>query len=137
MSAQFFADRGFVYVNGVQWANLKTVKWTKDESVSVVETMTSNKVSAGFKQGNQKVSGSLEIAPPDNGTVPDLSFLYGQDVTLICQLGANGPRHQLNSVAQNNQDNSASVGDASTTLAFSALQDVNEGGPGVNSVLGF
>jgi len=133
----FYADRGFVYVNGVQWADLKTVKWTIDQAVSVVETMTANKISPGFKQGNQKVSGTLEIAPQDGKPTPDLSFLYGQDVTIICQLGANGNRNTLKSVVQNNLDQNSSVGDASVSIAFTALQGVNEGGPGVNSVLGF
>jgi hypothetical protein len=137
MATNFYADRGSVFVNGVAWANIKSMKWTADAAVSVVETMTANKVSPGYKQGNQKVSGSLELAVPDVGSVPDLAFLYGQDVTIICQLGSAGDRHTLKGVAQNNRDNQASVGDAGTTLAFTALQDVNEGGPGVNSVLGF
>ena len=137
MGVNFYADRGHVYVNGVEWLDLKSVKWTKDEAISVVETMTSNKVSTGYKQGNQKVTGSLELAPLDGKPTPDLSFQYGKDVTIICQLGTNGVRHTLKSVVQMSQDHSASVGDATVSISFSALQAVNEGGPGVNSILGF
>lgn len=137
MSTQFYADRGSVFSNGVAWANVKSIKLNIDNAVSVVETMTANKISPGFKQANKKVSGSFELAPLDGSPAPDLSFLYGQDVTLITQVGTNGDRYTVKGVQQMNKDISTSVGDAGLTISFSALDAVNENGPGVNSPLGF
>jgi hypothetical protein len=137
MATNFYADRATAYFNGVAAANIKSLKLTIDSAVSVVETMTANKINPGYKQGNKKVSGSFEFAIEDGKPSPDLSFLYGQDVTFVGQFGTAGDRFTIKGFQQNNQDLSGSVGDAGKTVAFTALDAVNENGPGVNSILGF
>lgn len=137
MSTNFYADRATAFFNGTAVANLKSLKITIDEAVSVVETMTKDKISSGYKSGNKKVTGSFEFAIPDNSPSPDLSFLKGQDVTFIGQFGVAGDRFTVKGFQQSNQDLSGSVGEAGKTISFLALNCINEGGPGVNSPLGF
>lgn len=137
MSTTFFADRGHIIINGVEIANVKSAKLTIDESVSVVSTMTSTKRDAGYKQANKKVTGSMELEIPDQKAQIDLAFQYGNDVSAIFQAGAAGDRYLVKGMVQNNQDLSTSVGDATKTIAFTALDAVNENGPGVNSQAGF
>jgi hypothetical protein len=137
MAAKYYADRGFITINGVQKVNLKSVSWTVDESLTRVETMTANRTSAGYKKGNRKISGKMELEVQDDKAEIDLAFLYGQDVNIICQLGNDGERWSLGGIAQASQEFSGSVGDASKSLSFEALTAVNEGGPGVNSDIGF
>jgi hypothetical protein len=137
MATKFYADRGFVTINGVELGNLKSVKWMIDEAVTAVETMTRNKRAAGYKQGNRKVSGSFELEVEDQKGQIDLAFQYGNDVTIICQLGTAGERWQLKGLVQNSQDLSGSVGEAGKTIAFTCLDAVNENGPGVNAQAGF
>lgn len=131
----FFADRGFVTINGVELANLKSVRWTIDEAISVVSTMSRNRIDAGFKKGNKKISGTMELEVPDTKAQIDLAFAYGQEVNVICTLG-NGERHQLIGLVQNSQDLNGSVGETSKTINFMALNAVNENGPAVNSDIG-
>jgi len=137
MATNFYADRGFLTINGVQKQNIKSIKWTVDESLTRVETMTANRRTAGYKKGNRKITGSIELEVPDDKAEIDLAFLYGQDVNAICQLGNSGERWTLKGLAQSNQDYSGSVGDASKTINFEAIDAVNEGGPGVNAVIGY
>ncbi|RYZ86064.1 MAG: hypothetical protein EOP06_15180 [Proteobacteria bacterium] len=62
MATDFFADRGTIFINSREVAHAKSLKLTIDESVTVVDTMTKNKRSAGYKKGNRKVSLSTRSA---------------------------------------------------------------------------
>lgn len=135
MAAKYYADRGFVTINGVELADLKSVRWTVDEAVSVVQTMSRDYRNKGYKKGNRSVSGTLELETPNDKAQIDLAFQYGQEVNVICTLG-NGERHQLLSIVQNSQDLSGSVGDTSKTINFVALDAVNENGNAVNADIG-
>jgi hypothetical protein len=137
MATTFYADRGFVTINGVQKVNLKSCKWTVDEAVSRVETMTADRTTAGFKKGNRKCTGSMELDVPDSKAEIDMAFLYGQEVSIVCQLGTSGERWTLSGVVQTNQDMSASVGEAMKSINFEARTASNEGGPAVNSQIGY
>lgn len=137
MATQFYADRAFVTINGVQKLNLKSVKWTVDEAVTRVETMTADRTTAGFKKGNRKCTGSMELEVPDNKAEIDLAFQYGNEVAIICQLGTNGERWTLSGIVQTTQDMNGSVGEAMKSINFEARVAVNEGGPAVNSQVGF
>jgi hypothetical protein len=133
----FYADRGFVTINGKAKVNLKSVKWTIDESVTRVECMTADRSTSGYKKGNRKISGSMELEIPDNKAEIDLAFLYGNEVGIICSLGENGERHSLSGIVQTKADFNGSVGEASKTIDFEARTAVNENGPAVNSQIGF
>jgi hypothetical protein len=137
MSTQFFADRGFVTINGLPKVNLKSVKWNVDESVTRVETMTADHSTAGFKKGNRKITGSMELEVPDQKAEIDLAFQYGTEVSIIASLGNSGERWTLQGIVQTSQDFSGSVGDASKTINFEARTAVNENGPAVNGQIGF
>lgn len=136
MATQFFADRGFLIVNGVQVAHVKSLKYTIDESISRVDTMTANKRSAGWKKGNKKVTGSFELEIPDQSAQIDLAFAYGNEISVIAQIGQSSERHSLLGLVQTNSDISSSVGDATKSINFEAQDAVNENGPAVNAVIG-
>lgn len=137
MAVTFYADRGFLVVNGKPTANIKSIELTIDEAVTVVDTMTANKRSAGFKKGNRKVSGTFELEIEDQRAAVDLAFQYGNEVDAIVQVGAAGDRYQVKALTQNTQSLKSSVGDAGKTISFSALDAVNENGPAVNAQWGF
>lgn len=132
----FYADRGYAFINGIEAPNVKSIKWTVEESVTRVDTMTRNKRSSGWKKGNRKVTGSFELEVPDDRPQFDLAFQYGQDVTIVATLG-NGERHSLKGIVQTSQDLSGSVGETSKTINFEAIDAVNENGPAVNAGIGF
>lgn len=135
MSTTYFADRAFIAINGKQLVHLKTAKWTIDEGIQRVETMTANKRTAGYKKGNKKVTGSFELDVEDTKAQIDLAFAYGNDVTIVATLGG-GERYQLIGVVQTTQDLSGSVGETSKSINFEALDAINESGPTVNADIG-
>jgi hypothetical protein len=136
MATNYYADRGTLVINGVEVANVKTLKFTIEESISRVDTMTKNHRTSGYKKGNRKVSGSFELAIPDQKAQLDLSFLYqGNDISVSCKVGQNSESYTLIGLVQTNSDLSASVGETSKTINFEALDAVNEGGAGVNSIV--
>lgn len=135
MATTYFADRGYAIANGVEIAHLKNIRWTVDESLSRVETMTRNRRTAGYKKGNRKVSGSFELEVPDDKPQIDLSFNYGKDFSVIATLG-NGERHQLIGLEQASQDLNGGVGESGKSIAFEAIDAINEGGPAVNASIG-
>lgn len=136
MATQFYADRGFVTINGVEKANIKSVKWTVDEAVTRVDTMTRNHTSSGWKKGNRKITGSMELEIPDTAAEIDLAFTYGQQVNIICSLGTAGERWTLKGLVQTTQDMSGAVGEATKTINFEAQEASNESGPAVNAIVG-
>jgi hypothetical protein len=137
MATTFYSDRAFVTINGTEKANLKSVKWTIDDAVTRVDTMSRDHRSVGWKKGNRKITGSMELDVPDTKAEIDLSFLYGQPVDIVCTLGSSGERWTLRGLVQTTQDYSGSVGEASKTINFEALDAINESGAAVNAIVGF
>lgn len=134
----FFADRGFATINGVEVALLKSIKWTVDNKVTRVDAMSRDHASSGFKRGNKTITGSFEFDVRDDQPQIDLSFLYGQaGVNIVAQLGTNSERWSLIDVVQTTQDFTASVGESGKTINFEARDCVNEKGTAVNSIIGF
>lgn len=131
---KLFADRGFLVINGVEAAHVKNISVTKDEGLSVVNTMTRNRRSAGFKKGNLSVSGSLELDIEATQAQIDLAFKYGQEINVVFEAG--GERHTIIGFEQASAGINSSVGDASKSISFIALDLVNENGPAVNSNIG-
>lgn len=132
--AQLFSDRGFITINGVEAMHVKNISVSKDEGLQVVNTMTRNRRSAGFKKGNLSVSGSLEFDIPADKAQLDLAFNYGNDINVVFEFG--GERHQAIGLEQSSAALSGSVGDSSKSISFLALDLVNENGPAVNSGIG-
>ena len=137
MATTYYADRGSLIINGIEVANVKSVKFTIEESISRVDVMTKNHRTSGYKKGNRKVSGSFELAILDQQAQLDLSFLYqGNDISVSCKVGQKSESYTLIGLVQTNSDISASVGETSKTINFEALDAVNEGGSAVNSIVG-
>jgi hypothetical protein len=132
----YYADRGFVSINGREKANVKSIKWTVDESLARVDTMSRDRRSAGWKKGNRKVTGSMELEVLDSKAEIDLAFKYGQDVDVVCSLGTNGERWKLIGLEQSSQDLTGSVGDAGKSISFECVDAVNENGAAVNADIG-
>lgn len=131
---KLFADRGFVIINGVEAAHCKNVRVSLDQSLSVVNTMTRNRRSAGFKKGNLAVSGSMEFDIEADKAQIDLAFKYGNEVNVVIEVG--GERKQIVGLEQASEEMNASVGDSSKSISFVALDCVNENGPAVNADIG-
>ncbi len=138
MAVNFFADRGYATVLGRELALLKSIKWTVDDSVTRVDTMSRDHRSAGWKRGNRKVTGSFEFDVRDDQPAPDLSFLFGKEgVNIVTQLGSNSERWSLVDVVQTTQDYSGSVGETGKTINFEARDAINENGVAGNTIAGF
>ena len=134
----FFADRGSATINGREVALLKSLKWTIDNKVSRVDTMTRDRSSSGWKKGNQSITGTFVFDVRDDQPQPDLSFLYGQEgVNITTGLGTKSERYSLLDIVCTTTDFSASVGETSKTVNFEARACVNENGQAVNSIIGF
>ena len=137
MGTTYYADRGTLLINGVAALHVKSLKFTIDEAITVVNTMSANKRSAGYKQGNRKITGSFELEIPDNQAQLDLSFAYqNNDISVTAMIGKNSEKYTLSGLVQTNQDLSSSVGETAKTINFEALDAVNQGGPTVNSIVG-
>ncbi len=138
MALNFFADRAYLTFNGIEVANLKSLKLTIDDAVTRVDTMSRDHRSAGWKKGNRKVSGSFEFDVRDDQAQPDLSYLYGQaGVNAIFQLGTKSERFSVLDLVQTTSDYSGSVGETGKTMNFEARDCVNENGQAVNQIIGF
>ena len=136
MATNYYADRGSLIINGIEVANVKSLKVTIEESISRVDVMSKNHRTSGYKKGNRKVSGSFELAIPDNQAQIDLSPLYqGNDLSVSIKFGQKSESYTLIGVVQTNSDLSASVGETSKTINYEAIDAVNEGGASVNSII--
>lgn len=130
----YYADRGTLLINGVPALHVKSLKFTIDEAITIVNTMSANRRSAGFKKGNRKVTGSFELEIPDQQAQLDLSFAYeGNDFSVTVMVGKNSEKYSLIGLVQTNQDLSSSVGETAKTINFEALDAINQGGPTVNA----
>ena len=129
-----YADRGFVTVNGYEWQDLKTCRLKRNPNAKRVATMTRNYRNAGYKFGNLDVDVDLTMEIQQLQAQFDL---YLQDPTtevdLVFECG--GERFTVKNLQENNSEIEASVGDASKTAAYFAIDMINENGISVNSVL--
>ena len=133
----YYADRGTLLINGIAALHVKSLKFTIDEAITVVNTMTANKRSSGYKQGNRKISGSFELEIPDQQAQLDLSFAYAtNDISVTAMIGKSAEKYSLIGLVQTNQDLSSSVGETAKTINFEALDAINQGGPAVNAPVG-
>lgn len=140
--ASFFADRGFITLNGVPFTdqgNIKSVMVNINENLSDVPGMTTDRSTPGFIRGNTTVSATVEIFIPNQGnTVPNFSALdYEANnfaLVLVASSGAYngkyaGKTYILNNIAYDGGSSGFSgVGQAGTiTSNFKAqsYQEVN------------
>jgi hypothetical protein len=129
---KLFADRAFITVNGFELVHCKSADLEQDEALAVVDTMTRNHRSAGYKQGNKKISLSLELEVESLKAQLDLALANPDaDVQVVYELG--GERVICTGVRQASSSMRGSVGDGSKSLKLVALDAVNENGTSVNS----
>ena len=129
---KLFADRGFLTANGFELAWVKDIDAEIDDAVAIVDTMSRNHRSAGYKQGNRKASVSATLEIEALKAQVDFSLADPTvDVTLVFEVG--GERWTLSQMRQATQSMKASVGDGSKSLKLLALEAVNENGTSVNT----
>lgn len=131
---KLYADRMFFEVNGNEVVDVVSGEINSDESLQVVDTMTSNYRSAGYKKGNKKVSLKLELAMTRKESQIDLALADEEaEVNVVAICG--GERYIAKDVGQASMGMRASVGDASKSLDLMALDLVNENGTSVNTII--
>lgn len=129
-----YADRAFVTINGIAAADVQTANVARTQNLTRVETMTRNKRSAGFKKGNLGVTGSLEVAIKKLQAAIDLAIIDPSvEVNLIFEVG--GDRYTVKDLAESDMTLTGSVGDASKSINFEAIDIINENGNSVNSII--
>ena len=126
-----FADRAFVSINGVEALYLKSASVSVNENLSRADHMTRNYRSSGFKQGNKHIQVSLEKDIKWNQAQIDLSIVDpNAEVNLVFVCG--GERYTVKSLRQSDMSMNGSVGDASKSANYEALDIINENGDSVN-----
>lgn len=129
-----YADRGFVTVNGYEWTDLKSARLRRNANAKRVDTMSRNYRGAGYKFGNLEIEIDLEMEIQQLQAQFDL---YLQDPTkeidLVFEVG--GERYTVKHLQENTTEVSSSVGDASKSCSYLALDMTNENGISVNSLL--
>lgn len=129
-----FADRAFVTINGYEWQFLKTAKASIDDAVTLVDTMSRDYRSAGTKNGNKKYDLTLECEIPALQAQLDANIADpGSNVNAVFECG--GERYTFHNVFRKSVNMSGSVGDASKSLDFGALDCTNENGASVDTLL--
>ena len=127
-----FADRGFVFVNGVNYGDLTSAQVNCDLAVNEVDTMTKNNVAAGYNKGNKRISVTLDQAIRKNVPTIDLALAdEDADIRLVFEVGTD--RYTVTDVALASWGISTSVGSASKNLQLKGLDLVNENGASVNA----
>lgn len=133
--AKYYADRGFITINGFEAFAVKDINIDVDDKITQVDHMTKNYRGSGFKRGNRSVSISLGLDIPEKKAQLDLALVDpAKQVNLVCTIG--GERHQAIDVVQPSFNLSASVGDAGKKINLVALDLVNEKGQAVNADIG-
>lgn len=131
---KLYADRAFVEVNGNEVADLVSADCNADQALSVVDTMSKNYRSAGYKKGNLKVSLKLTMAITRKQAQIDMALADDEaevNAVFIC----GGERYIAKDLAQSTMALTGSVGDASKSLDLMALDLVNENGNSVNAII--
>jgi hypothetical protein len=133
-STTLYADRAFVTVNGYEWQDLKTARIKRNPNVKRVGTMARNYRNAGYKYGNLDVDVDVTFEIQQLQATFDL-YLQDptQEVDLVFEVG--GDRYTVKNVVESNMESEGSVGDASKSSSYMALDITNENGISVNAVL--
>jgi hypothetical protein len=131
---KLYADRMFIEVNGNQVADCMSAEINADESLSTVDTMTSNYRSAGYKKGNKKVTIKMELAITRKQAQIDMA-LADDDAEINVVAICGGERYIAKDCAQASMGVRGSTGDASKSLDLMALDLVNQNGDSVNAVI--
>lgn len=131
---KLYADRMFFEVNGNEAADVVSGEINSDESLQVVDTMTRNYRSAGYKKGNKKVTLKLELAIQRNRAQIDLA-LADEDAEVNVVAICGGERYIAKDVGQAAMGLRGNVGDASKSLDLLAIDLVNENGASVNTII--
>lgn len=127
-----FADRGFVFINGVNWGQLTSAQLTCDLAVNEVDTMTKNNTAAGYNRGNKRISITLDEAIRKQIPALDLALAdEDADIRLVFEVGAD--RYTATDVVLASWGVSTSVGSATKNTSLKALDLVNENGASVNA----
>lgn len=126
-----YADRGFVTINGYEVVDLKSANVQVNENLSRADHMTRNYRSSGFKKGNKHISVALEKDIKFNQAQIDLSIADDSaEVNFVFECG--GERFTVKDVALSDWGINSSLGDASKSSNYEALDIVNENGDSVN-----
>ena len=125
--AKIYADRAFIEINGTEVADVESLDLTVSESLSRVETMTRNKRSAGFRKGNKVVNGSFTLAVESDRSQVNLG-LKDPSSTANLAFTMGGERFSVIDVEEAEMSHSGSVGNATKTIRFEALDVVDENG---------
>ncbi len=125
------ADRAFVVINGLEIGDLKSANVDRNSNVQYSSTMTRNLKNSGFKYGNTDINVSLESDVDGVQAAVDTAIVNPEDsIDLVFICG--GERFLVKNLAESTMSMSASVGDASKSTSYLALDIVNENGASVN-----
>jgi len=129
--AKRYADRIFVAINGFEQVNLSAFSMTRTQNKSRVDTMNRKKRSAGFKAGNLSITGNMTFEIEENKAAIDLALADpSSTVTIVAEAG--GERFTIQDVEEFDMTIDGSVGSATKSTSWEALDIVNENGDPVN-----
>jgi hypothetical protein len=103
-----YADRGRIYVNGVEVIDIQSITVNVDDRTKVVETMTSDRRNKGWTRGNRGITFTAETAVQDKLASTKLEAIDydSQDVSVQFQQGAD--KYLLKGVCLNTMSQSSS-----------------------------
>lgn len=127
-----YADRGFLSVNGVELVDLVTASVTRSTGLQRKSTMTRSGRDSGYSNGNLQIQIAAELAIERKKAQIDLALADPDaEIRLVFECG--GERLTAIGVAESSATINASVGDASKSVQWEALDIVNENGLSVNA----
>lgn len=129
--AKRYADRIFVSINGFEQVNLVSFNMSRNQNLTRVETMNRSKRTAGFKSGNLAINGSFETELERDKAALDIA-LADPDSNIEIVAEAGGDRYTITGVEESDMSMAGSVGSATKTTNWEALDIVNENGDPVN-----
>lgn len=138
--AGFYAERGFITLNGVPFTdqgNIKSVVVNVNENLSDVPGMTTDHSTPGFTRGNTTINCTVEIFIPNQGnTIPNFSALdyESNSFALVVVASSNayngkyaGKTYILNNIAYDGGSGGfAGVGQVGTTTVNFNLKNAVE-----------
>lgn len=122
-----YADRGRVYVNGVELLDMQSITVNINDATKVVQTMTADRRNKGWTRGNREITVSAEVAVQDKLASAKLENIDydSQDVSLQFIQGAD--KYLVKGLCLNTMSQSASgVGnEGKKSFQFVALDIVD------------
>ena len=124
---KIYADRAFIEINGTELAGAENVDLNVNENLTRVDTMTRTKRAAGYRKGNLVVNGSFTLAVESDRPQVNLAL---KDPSLTANLAfiMGGERFSVIDVEQAEMSHSGTVGNATKTIRFEALDIVDDTG---------